>query len=144
MRIIYFSILLFAIANFSNCKESLNPNTSRLIDSPGEYFNPNLGVKTKVSISDYDVTVELFDNKNILLFRNDTLPFSSVHVWGIFMESNGDVWIESSDYGLVLCQYGEFPNPNYTPIDYNLDSQSIERIPKEIWEIIPNSTKKNL
>ena len=95
-------------------------------------------------IRDSDVTVELFDNKNILLFRNDTLPFSSVHVWGIFMESNGDVWIESSDYGLVLCQYGEFPNPNYTPIDYNLDSQSIERIPKEIWEIIPNSTKKNL
>ncbi|MDZ4663631.1 MAG: hypothetical protein SGJ15_02030 [Bacteroidota bacterium] len=149
MRIVIGITILFFV--FSSCnfnQEELKENGANMewpenvvICVKGKYTSKKHQLKINVLLKDKLVLFILLNVNDSSLFSSNKPSVSNLHKWGFLLDSNGVVWIQSSDIGLY-----KLSNKNSKSFELNsfgvITKENYKSIPNGIFEILPHAIKR--
>lgn len=120
-------------------KKTLIPN--ELIRDAGDYVIQSEHEILKVRIRQKRVSYNILNQKGDTLLSDNKPSISSAHKWGLLLDENGSLWIQSSDIGLYVAKKKD--NSNYEIESFGkISSQNIDSVPDKIYSIFSRSLKE--
>jgi len=138
---LYISILICSFF-LSCCKMNSGERKIKLVDkntviiNPGEYCLTQNNICVKILTDSGFVSFVIKDSLNQVLFSNGHPSISAYQKWGVLLESNDSVWLQSSDRGLFVItkdKKGVFKMTSFNTSDINARNS----IPYPIRKLFP-------